>query len=289
MEIWHERAWVGRVRALVEADLGLVEEARASAGQGIGLAEEFALFTLLSRSVLGRIELVSGNLEAAGAHLCDVADRLRAAGLNDPALPLWGDIFETLIGLGELDRARACIGAHEQRAQAVGSPWAAAVAARGRDLLAAAERDLPAAFAALDRSLRNLDGLQLPLERARTLLCLGMVRRQAQQKRAAREALEFALAIFVELEAAPWAERTRGELRRISGRQPPPDWLTETELRVASLAARGRSNREIAAELFMAVSTVEMHLSRVYRKLGLRSRSGLATQLAMIKDRGIQT
>jgi ATP/maltotriose-dependent transcriptional regulator MalT len=289
MQIWHERAWVGRIRALVEADLGLVEEARASAGQGIGLADEFALFTLLSRSVLGRIELVSGNLESAGTHLCAVADRLRVAGLNDPALPLWGDIFETLIGLGELDRARACIRAHEERAEVVESPWAAAVAARGRGLLAAAERDFPAAFAAFDRSLRNLDGLQLPLERARTLLCLGMVRRQAQQKRAAREALDLALAVFVELEAPLWSERTRGELRRISGRQPAPDWLTETELRVASLAARGRSNREIAAELFMAVSTVEMHLSRVYRKLGIRSRSGLSTQLAMITDRGVQT
>jgi DNA-binding CsgD family transcriptional regulator len=116
-----------------------------------------------------------------------------------------------------------------------------------------------------------------------------MVRRQAQQKRAAREALDLALAVFVELEAPLWSERTRGELRRISGRQPAPDWLTETELRVASLAARGRSNREIAAELFMAVSTVEMHLSRVYRKLGIRSRSGLSTQLAMITDRGVQT
>jgi DNA-binding CsgD family transcriptional regulator len=289
IDIWHERAWVGRVRALVEADLGLLDEARMSAGQGIGLAEELALFTLLSRSVLGRVELVSGDLEAAGVHLRDLPDQLLAAGVVDPALPHWADVFETLIGLGELDRARAHIESHERRAQAVGSPWAAAVGARGRGLLAAAERDFATALAALDASLRHLDGLQLPLERARTLLCLGIARRQAQQKRAAREALDLALAMFEELGAPAWAEKTRAERRRISGRPSAADELTQTEARVASLAARGRSNKEIAAELFMGVSTVEMHLSRVYRKLGIRSRSGLAARLVTTRDRAAQS
>jgi DNA-binding CsgD family transcriptional regulator len=111
--------------------------------------------------------------------------------------------------------------------------------------------------------------VQLPFERARTLLCLGIGRRHAQQRRAAREALDLALATFEELSAPLWAEKTRVELRRISGRRPAADGLTPTELRVASLAARGRSNTEIAAELFMGVSTGEMHLSRVYRKLGV--------------------
>ena len=63
----------------------------------------------------------------------------------------------------------------------------------------------------------------------------------------------------------------------------PPSELTETELRVAELAAQGRSNKEIAAELFMGVSTVEMHLSRVYSKLGVR-RAGLAARLAMTDE-----
>ena len=260
-----------------------------SAGQGIGLAEELALFTLLSRSVLGRIELVSGDFEAAGVHLRDLPDQLLAAGVADPALPHWADVFETLIGLGELDSARTHIESHERRAQAVGSPWAAAVGARGRGLLAAAERDFATALAALDASLRHLEDLQLPLESARTLLCLGIARRQAQQKRAAREALNLALAIFEELGAPTWAEKTRAERRRISGRPSAADELTQTEVRVASLAARDRSNKEIAAELFMGVSTVEMHLSRVYRKLGIRSRSGLAARLVTNRDRQAQS
>jgi DNA-binding NarL/FixJ family response regulator len=116
-------------------------------------------------------------------------------------------------------------------------------------------------------------------ERGRTLLSLGVVRRQAMQKKAAREALELALAIFQELGARLWAEKARAELARISGRRAGGDELTETEARVAELAAAGRSNKEISAELFMGLSTVESHLSRVYRKLGVRSRAGLGPHL----------
>jgi DNA-binding NarL/FixJ family response regulator len=110
------------------------------------------------------------------------------------------------------------------------------------------------------------------------------VRRQAQQRRAAREALELALANFEELGARLWAEKARAELARISGRRAASDELTETERRVTELAAQGRTNKEIAAELFMGVSTVEAHLSHVYRKLGIRSRTDLATRLPFLGD-----
>ena len=93
-------------------------------------------------------------------------------------------------------------------------------AARCRGLLAAAEgsRPRPSRRSNVARRARA----PFPLERARTLLGLGTVRRQAQQKRAAREALEQALAIFEELGARLWAEKARAELERISGRRPPP-------------------------------------------------------------------
>jgi DNA-binding CsgD family transcriptional regulator len=278
--------WVGRVRALVETDLGYVEEARASADEGLTAARLDAndIYSYLIVGVLGRLELALGNLEAAGEHLRELPGRLLERGVNDPAQPLWADAIETLIALGELSTARAYLEPYEFHGQQLGSPWALAAAARCRGLLAGAEGDVPCAFAAFDRALSELDSHPYPLERGRALLSLGEVRRRAQQKRAAREALEQALVIFEGLGARLWAEKARSELRRIGGRAPASEDLTETERRVAELAAQGRTNREIAAELFMGLSTVESHLSHVYRKLGVR-RAGLAARLAAPKGR----
>jgi DNA-binding CsgD family transcriptional regulator len=201
---------------------------------------------------------------------------------NDPTFTVWADAIETLIALGELEQAAAYLAPYEANAARLGSPWARTGTARCRGLLAAVEGDPEAAFSAFERSLD--DAAPYPLERGRTLLCLGMVRRQAQQKRGAREALEQALAIFEELGARLWAEKARAELKRIGGRRAPSDELTETERRVAELAAQGRTNKEIASELYMGVSTVEAHLSHVYRKLGLRSRTELAGRIIGPRD-----
>jgi DNA-binding CsgD family transcriptional regulator len=174
--------------------------------------------------------------------------------------------------------------AYELHAGALPSPWAVAAAARCRGVLTDAEGDAQAAFAAFERALAQLEETPFPLERARTLLCLGTLRRQALQKKAAREALEQALAIFERLGARLWSDKTRAELARISGRRAGGDELTETEARVAELAADGMSNKQIAAALFMGVSTVEAHLSHVYRKLGIRSRIGLRPRLSSPMD-----
>ena len=244
----------------------------------------YEIFAIATLGVLGRLELELGNLEAAGNHLRELPGRLLAGGMNDPALPVWADAIEALIGLGELELARSS-SSRTRHAERLGSPYARAGATRCRGLFLAAEGDL-AAQVAFERSLA--DARRFPLEHGRTLLCLGVVRRQAQQKKAAREALEEALAVFEELGARLWAEKARAELKRISGRAPASDELTETERRVAELAARGRTNREIAAELFMGVSTVEAHLSHVYRKLGIRSRTELAGRVAIPVDEAAQ-
>jgi DNA-binding CsgD family transcriptional regulator len=278
--------WNGRVKALVETDLGLVERARASAEESV--AEMDALgnesFSLLSLAVLGRLELALGNARAAGRYLSDLPGRLIASGMTDPTQPVWADAIETLITIGELSRARPYVEAYEEMSRKFSSAWAAACAARCRGLLCAAEGDLDGAFAAFDRALLQLGETPFALERGRTLLCQGMARRQASQKKAAREALGQAVAIFDGLGARLWAEKARAELARIGGRRAGGDDLTETEARVAALAAAGRSNKEIAAALFMGVSTVEAHLSHVYRKLGIRSRAGLGSRLATPVD-----
>jgi ATP/maltotriose-dependent transcriptional regulator MalT len=282
----HTRAWVGRVKAVVEADLGLAAEARASAAEGLAASEASSneFFTVASLGALGRLELASGNLAAAGEFLRELPGRLHAAGMDDPTNPIWADAIETLIGLGDLGQATAYLEQYEQHAQRLGSSWALAAASRCRGLLAAAEGDIERARTMLERAHAEVERSPYPLERGRTLLCLGVVRRQGLQKKAAREALEQAVGIFEELGARLWAAKARGELRRISGRRASGDELTETEARVATMAVEGLSNKEIAAALFMGVSTVEAHLSHVYRKLGIRSRGGLASRLAIRPD-----
>jgi DNA-binding NarL/FixJ family response regulator len=131
----------------------------------------------------------------------------------------------------------------------------------------------------VERALARLEGFGYPFERGRALLARGTIRRQTQQKGPARAALQQAVVIFEDLGARLWAAKARGELARISGCRPADEHLTATEHQVAAAAAYGRSNKEIAAELYMGVSTVEAHLSTVYRKLGVR-RAELSTWLA---------
>jgi len=121
--------------------------------------------------------------------------------------------------------------------------------------------------------------LPVPLERGRTLLALGSVQRRARQKRKARETLESARTTFERIEEHAWRDRARDELARIGGRTPAGSELTEAEKRVAALVTGGRSNKEIAAALFLSVNTVESTLSRIYSKLGVRSRTELASRL----------
>ena len=120
----------------------------------------------------------------------------------------------------------------------------------------------------------------MPFERARTLLAFGAAQRRAKHKRDARATLGDALATFEQLGALIWAERTRAEMGRIGGRAPADGGLTPSEERIAALVAEGRTNREVAAALFISDRTVESHLSNVYRKLGIRTRAALARRFS---------
>jgi DNA-binding CsgD family transcriptional regulator len=104
------------------------------------------------------------------------------------------------------------------------------------------------------------------------------VERRAKRKREARDTLTKALEAFDGLGAALWAEKTRAELARIGGRAPSSLELTPTEDRVAALVAAGSTNREAADALFVSIHTVEANLKRIYRKLGVRSRTELASK-----------
>jgi DNA-binding NarL/FixJ family response regulator len=101
-----------------------------------------------------------------------------------------------------------------------------------------------------------------------------------KRRRLARECLEDALAAFDLLGARTWAARTREELGHIGGRPPASQELTPTEREIAELVAMGWKSQEVASSLFIAVKTVESNLTRIYRKLGVESRSQMAAKLA---------
>jgi DNA-binding CsgD family transcriptional regulator len=130
-----------------------------------------------------------------------------------------------------------------------------------------------------------LGELGLAFDRARSLLWLGRAARRVRKRSVARRFLGAAAAAFAELGSDGWAEHARTELAHLGyGRGPHTGELTVAELRVAALAADGLSNKQIASHLFIAVHTVEVHLTHVYAKLGVRSRTQLANQLARPAD-----
>jgi ATP/maltotriose-dependent transcriptional regulator MalT len=276
----HGLIWVGRLKALVEADLGHIEQARASAREGLAFAESAGneFFTIVSLGSLGRAELALGNAEQAAHFLRDLPARLLAGGINDPTVPAWADAIEALVRRAEIGLACDYLERYETHAQRLSNAWALSGAARCRGLVNAARGDLEGGIAAAQDALTVLRGFEYPLERGRANLVLGSLHRQAQHKGAARTNLGEAIRLFEGIGARPWAELARAQLRRISGRRPSPSDLTESEHVVARFAAQGLSNKEIAVASHMAISTVEAHLSRVYRKLGV-GRAGLAGRL----------
>jgi DNA-binding CsgD family transcriptional regulator len=266
-------------RALLRASLGLEAEARADAQQAMEFAAErgMAAARIHSLWALGVLELSLDRPAEAAQLLTPERERLLAAGVGEPGtIRFVPDEIEALAALGQTDEARAPLEWLEERGSALDRPSALAAAARCRGLLAAASGDGDAALAEFEQALAEHARVENPFERARTLLAFGATQRRMKKKAAARERLGEALAIFEELGAALWAGKARAELASIGGRAPPSDELTPAEKRVATLVAEGRTNHEVAAVLFVADRTVEFHLSRIYRKLGVRSRAELA-------------
>jgi len=269
--------------AMIAAHQGHIDDARDRSERALELAEKDGVRIALSghRCVLGFIELSCGDPEAALGYLrraWEIRDSVR---LLEPGHRLeLADTLEALIAVGELGEAETKLVPWEERSRALDRSWALAITARCRALLLAAQGDLAGAEAAFTRALTEHARTQDPFQHARTLLTFGVTQRRAKQRAAARATLELALAGFERLGAPLWAEKTRSELGRIGGRSPSRGELTTGERRIAALVAEGRTNREVAAALFLTEHSVETALTRVYRKLGVRSRAELAHMLS---------
>jgi DNA-binding CsgD family transcriptional regulator len=282
-DIWNAEAAGHWIQALVDAHLGRVESARAHAETGRSQAEKLGDLAYATRCahVLGFVDLSVGDAQAAVRHLAPLPANEAQLGIREPAHFCVGpDLAEALVLTGDLLAARTVQEELEARGRKLGRTWAVATALRCRGLIAAVEGRSDDALADLTEAVALHADVPQPFDRARTLLVLGTAQRRAKQRADARVSLEAALAVFEELGAALWADRARAEIARLGGRRARDgDELTETERRIAELAADGRSNREIAGELFVSERTVEANLTRAYRKLGVRSRTELARRL----------
>lgn len=268
--------------SLVTAHLGLAEEARDAGETALALADSLGdrIVASRARGALGFLELSLG--DASGAHelLGPPWAELRRMGVGEHSIhAVAQNELEALVTLGLQEEAEAVVDELERAGRPLGRAWHLAVAARGRALVAAARGELAAALGAAEEALGHHERLPQPFELGRTLLAKGTIERRAKQRAAARESLRRALELFDALGAPLWAERAAAELARVAGRPIAGGGLTETERRIAELAAEGLANREIAARLFVTVRTVEANLTRVYAKLGVRSRAALASRL----------
>lgn len=273
---------VGHVQVVAIGSLGRVEEARTIAAADLQTSVRYQdQGQVRVPWALGHVELAAGNPAAAWAVLDGLPEALDEFGIAEPGWhPILPDVVEALVALGHLDEAEAVLSQLESQAAALDHRWATPAALRCRALVLLAHERADDAAAAAERAAAAFAEIGFPLDRARSLLVAGAAKRRAGQRRQAADSLASAIEILNELGAPLWVERAEDELRRASPRPRRDRELTGAERRVAALVADGMTNREVAAQLFTTVATVEAHLTRIYRKLGLRSRTQLARAVA---------
>jgi DNA-binding CsgD family transcriptional regulator len=228
----------------------------------------------------GLISLAAGDVAGAAsmmALLPELSDRGGSRGVEYAVL-----IPETVAVLVEADQANRAEALVEQleRRHVQLEPWGTAAVGLCRGLLALGAGDAITAETRLAIARSGFEALGAPWELGQTLFAEGRLLRRVGRRREAAAAFERALASFAPLGARPAMTRVAAELRRARPRPRSDDSLTTAEIRVASLVAAGATNREVAARLFTTVATVEAHLTRIYAKLGIRSRSELARKVS---------
>jgi DNA-binding CsgD family transcriptional regulator len=232
------------------------------------------------RTARGVLELGLDRPADAAAGLADAVDEVAAMSLLDREVAPEPELVEALVRLDRVDDARLVFERWQERGAGSNMAWDAALASRCRGLLADSDfvSELAEAVAAHER-IDDAYGA------ARTRLLFGGRLRRAGLRMEARRELRLALASFGELEAEAWAEQARRELRATGEKLrratfAPGDELTPQELQVALQVAEGKSNKEVAAALFLSPKTVEFHLVRVFRKLAIQSRTELVRRVS---------
>jgi DNA-binding CsgD family transcriptional regulator len=265
----------------IAAQRGDVERVRAEAPDLLQVAERTGIadYAYQLGRALATFELSVSDPESAWSHVEPLF--AKAQDMDEYRAQVAGSVaIEALIGIGDLRTAERLLDRLD--GHAAGSDTAVrALAHRAHGLLLASRGDQERAIVALEAAAIEPEPPQEPnpFELARTLLALGTVQRRAQHKRDARETLGHAASIFERLGARLWLEKARAEQRRIGGRTASDSELSETERRIVELVVAGRRNREVATELSLSPNTVAWNLSKIYRKLGVSSRTELGARM----------
>ncbi len=267
------------IRGAAAAYFGQVEQAKSDLDEAIAAAQRCGSMRMGEWAVIlrGFVDTSLGDYQAA----LDVLEPLLGMTQIMPdateiiAASYLPEVVEALISLGRLDEAEPLIDPLEANGRRLDRAWMLATALRSRAMLFAARGDLDGAITAAELAMTEHKRLPMPFEMARTQLLLGQIQRRQRQREAGAATLREALRTFDQLGTRLWAERAKAELARGIAGRPRGDGLTASERRVAELAVSGMTNRDIAAALFISPKTVEVNLSRVYRKLKIRSRMEL--------------
>jgi DNA-binding CsgD family transcriptional regulator len=273
--------------ALAELAGGTLEQALtyATLASAASAQESDTHYLTYCLQLSGTIRLLSRDTAGALADLLRVRDLERAQQIADPATVRYhADLAEALVAAGQSDEALAVIAAARRSASVLGRRGVLAALDRAEAVHCAAAGDFPRSEALLNQAADMFEELGYPLERARVLLAQSAMenrRRRFARARALHDAAEvvFRASGAPVWEPAPEYTDDGGPDAAGSDARDLVSGLTDSESKVARLVAEGYGNRDIAARLFISVKTVEAVLTRVYRKLGMRSRIQLSTHV----------
>ncbi|BBX19141.1 helix-turn-helix transcriptional regulator [Mycolicibacterium duvalii] len=268
--------WTAGQIAALRGDWAGAEAAVRAASSAPG---EYAMMRIPTLLLRGQIAEAQADYAAVRRIVTPLRGMARGTSLQEPGYWPWPDLLANAMVLdGDLDGADEFLRPHEQRARSRGHRSAAARLAYARGRLLGAQGDINAARRAFDEALDRLDGLPLRYDLARINFAYGQTLRRAGKRRAADAVISAARELYLALGADTYVARCDRELKA-GGLHPQREGtveLTPQEEAVSNLVAQGRSNREVAAELYVSQKTVQYHLTRIYAKLGVRSRSELA-------------
>lgn len=261
------------------------DAAAASSRRGESGARDYEIMRV--PTALGRAAISEARADYAGVlrALSPLTQQWAHADVSEPGFWAWPDVYaNALIVEGRLDEADAFLTPHEARVAERGHRSAHARLACARGRWHGATGDMDSARASFEDALDSLMPLPLVYDRARVNYAYGQTLRRAGKRREADVVVTAARDDYLSLGATTYVRRCDRELKaggvHAILKDRPHNALTPQEDAVSTLVATGLTNREVAAELFLSVKTVQFHLTRVYAKLGVRSRSELAAARA---------